>query len=48
MSEKNTPAKISSSSSSSSSKQERFEFLGQSDHGTMSPWKATLPSDANV
>ena len=43
MSETNTPVKI-----SSSSKQERFEFLGQSEHGTMSPRKATLPSDANI
>ena len=39
MCETNTPAKI--SSSSSSSKQERFEFLGQSEHGTMSARKAT-------
>ena len=34
--------------SNSSSKQERFEFIGQSEHGTMSPRKATLPSDANI
>ena len=38
-----TPAKI-----SSSSKKERFEFLGQSEHETMSPRKATLPSDAKI
>ena len=42
-----TPAKIRSSSSNSSTL-ERFEFQGQSEHGTMSPRKSTLPSDPNV
>ena len=25
-----------------------IEYLGQTEHGKMSPWKATLPSDINV
>ena len=35
---------ISSSSSSSGSS----KLLSQTEHGTMSPWKAILPSDINV